>query len=112
MKNFHNFEYYSSLKQNSNSLKIRLLLTDHCILLKSEISKIDEQELIQKSLKKVFYEKISRTLTSFQIPKILSSEMKEMQVEVMKRKEYEFVCLYYQNLFIDQIMNREEERRK
>jgi hypothetical protein len=79
-------------------------LTDKCVTLKTEISKIDELELIEKSLNK--------DLDIFQIPKILPEEIKEMQTEVIKRKEYEYYCDYYRKYYMENIVSREEERRK
>ena len=35
-----------------------------------------------------------------------------MQIEVQKRKEYEYVCSYFRKFFVDNVMTREEERRK
>lgn len=72
--------------------------------LKTEISKIDELELIEKSLNK--------DLDIFQIPKILPEEIKEMQIEVLKRKEYEYYCEYFRKYFMENIVFIEEERRK
>jgi hypothetical protein len=93
-----------ALTKKTNSTKIRLLLTDHCISLKAEISRLDELELMEKSIRK--------DIDLFNIPKILPQEIKEMQAEVEKRKEYEFICDYYRKYFIDNILTKEEDRRK
>jgi hypothetical protein len=98
-----NFKEIFKLRK-SNSHKIKSMLDDQCGRLKKVLlDKLSELNLFNKS--------IESNLEIAELPKIVQSELSQIQEEIKKRKEFEFVFMRLMN-FLNQNFLAEEEKRR